>query len=929
MNDLAVDGCPDPEVLSAFAAGAVPPTERDPIAAHLDGCASCRQLVSALAATDGTRPSSDLVDLTSGDAIGRYVLGDRIGMGAMGVVWAARDPELDRTVAIKLLHTRSGQLERGDEDRLRREAQAMARLHHPNVVVIHELGAANGRLFCAMELVSGETLRRWWAGRAWRDIVRALRDAGRGLAAVHRAGLVHRDFKPDNVLISTDGRVLVSDFGLAQFANEHAGANPGASAPGTAPVDALTRTGAIVGTPAYMAAELLEGDEASPASDQFSFCVTLYEALFGARPFPSKTIEDLATRLRQPPAPPPARLPGGGRCPRRLRNALLRGLQRAPGDRFPSMDALVTELDRVLARRRGVRVAMVAGAIAIASVAVVATVLATRPEDRGPAVERDAEARAHRAWNPTRRASLERAFSATGHPAAADTSRAVAARLDGRAREWIVARVGAAKAAGTERGGELLERRVSCLEARADELDALVDAFTTATARVVVDHAVDAIAALPPLSRCDETRQLDIEALLLADPDKRTDVAAVRNQIAVARAASDTAQSANALTAARAADASARATGLKPLIAEAAALLVHANIDAGELGAAETAARELIPLAAELRDHATVAHLWVMLIEVLLRLDRVSDAAALEIAARAAAAQAGGGPLPEGELEYSLAMIALQQGRYPEAIERYARAAIRFREMGQAGAKRAVDAEQNVAAVKVKTGDLPGARASLDAALASSISTYGPRHPHVASIEHNLAEVARLSHDHAEAEAHGRAALAIRTAMLGETHHETASSYMNLASVLRSLHRLDEAREHLARARIGYEQAYSPQHRRWVPFEIDVGEIELEAKNFVAATEAFERAVAVARVALPPGSQNRTVALNNLAWAWCERGAGDKALEYVAEAEANVAASKAPPVPGLVAAIADTRARAQALVGQGQTRRKPRPPTGD
>ena len=294
---------------------------------HLDGCDACRALVAG-AAQVAAAP----------DRISRYVIGERIGAGAMGIVHAAFDPELRRRVAIKLLVQRA-------DARLLREAQALARVSHPNVIPIYDVGTHEGGVFLAMELVDGESLTAWLASRARSpaEIVGVLTAAGRGLAAAHAAGLVHRDFKPDNLLVGRDGRVRVTDFGLARDRGEPDSAPAAESSDFLA--GELTRPGTLVGTPVYMAPELLAGGVAEARSDQFSFCVTAYEALYGHRPFAARTIGELRRAVVERQVRDE---PRGAGVPGSLRRLILRGLSPRPEDRFASMDDLLT----ALARRR-------------------------------------------------------------------------------------------------------------------------------------------------------------------------------------------------------------------------------------------------------------------------------------------------------------------------------------------------------------------------------------------------------------------------------------------------------------------------------------------------------------------------------------------------------------------------------------------------
>jgi serine/threonine protein kinase len=271
-----------------------------------------------------------------GDRVGRFIVLECIGVGGMGLVFRAYDPSLDRKIALKLMRAEPGSND--GRDRVQREAMALARVSHPNVVTIFDVGEFDGQTYIAMELVEGGSLRAWLAERprTQREILAAFRQAGEGLAAAHAVGLVHRDFKPENVLIGSDGRPRVTDFGLARIS---AGAGPPAAEEpsSVSSLDAtITATGAMVGTPAYMAPEQHLGHTADERSDQFSFCVALYDALTGARPVVVGV--DSPERVE-------VIIPDGSRHPSpRLRDPLLRGLECAATARYPSMEALLEAL---------------------------------------------------------------------------------------------------------------------------------------------------------------------------------------------------------------------------------------------------------------------------------------------------------------------------------------------------------------------------------------------------------------------------------------------------------------------------------------------------------------------------------------------------------------------------------------------------------
>ena len=296
--------------------------------------------------------------LARGQTIGRYVIVECLGVGGMGVVYSAWDPKLDRKLAIKLVRVKQGASggTRG-RNRLLREAQALARVRHPNVITVHDVGAHEGRVFVAMEFVEGITLQQWLERRPerpYRELLDIFLQAGRGLAAAHRAGIVHRDFKPENVMIGSDGRVLVLDFGIARgpWASDDEPSGVGEQdtsvedlGPSERVEDGMTRPGGVVGTPGYMSPEQRRRRPLDGRSDQFSFCVALWEALAGEHPFTGGTARARYESILAGPCIVP-------RVPRAIVRALSRGLSPEPADRFPSLDTLLDLLAKPMPRRR-------------------------------------------------------------------------------------------------------------------------------------------------------------------------------------------------------------------------------------------------------------------------------------------------------------------------------------------------------------------------------------------------------------------------------------------------------------------------------------------------------------------------------------------------------------------------------------------------
>jgi eukaryotic-like serine/threonine-protein kinase len=447
-------------------------------------------LAADATALPGTRPGTPAGERDP--RVARFVLTRLLGAGGMGEVYAARDPELERQVAIKLL--RPG-LSTSADARLRREARAMARLSHPNLITVHDVGVHEGQLFVAMELIAGQTLRSWAAGRPWRDIVQAFVVAGRGLAAAHGAGIVHRDFKPDNVLVGDDGRVAVGDFGIARTGGDE----PGSEA---APADErLTQAGALIGTLRYMAPEQLARRTADARSDQFAFCVALWEVLDrdpfdrGAPPAGAEARRDAIAA-----GPEPGTLRG---VPARIRRALVRGLAIDPAARWPELTALLDELDAATARRGRLAVPVAAGAAAIA----IAAAWCLRAPPRDPCATAGDLARV---WGAGDVEQLAAAFAATGRPDATDAARRVVEILDRRAAEWSALRISACRAA--DRGDDALtplyRRQAACLDDQRREFAALVHRLTAQPTGEAVDRSVRTVSRVAPVAACSKMKGL-------------------------------------------------------------------------------------------------------------------------------------------------------------------------------------------------------------------------------------------------------------------------------------------------------------------------------------------------------------------------------------------------------------------------------------
>ncbi|MGC4122141.1 MAG: serine/threonine-protein kinase [Myxococcales bacterium] len=400
-------------------------------------------------AVSGERASA-APGLARGTAVGRYLVLELVGEGGMGAVYAAYDPELNRKVALKLLKVDSAGAEVA-RARLLREAQAMARLNHPNAVTVYDAGFYGEQVFLAMELVDGQTLAQWLASseRSVRQIVDAFATAGEGLAAAHAAGLVHRDFKPQNVLVDRLGRVRVTDFGLARVEPRDAGEGSVARAVAPRTSVEVTVGGTVAGTPAYMAPEQFVGNPTDARTDQFSLCAALFEALAGRLPFAGNDFESLRASVLLG-APDLSALPKA--VPAHLRQVLARGLSRQPADRFPSLADLLRELRRdPAAKVRRAAARAVSVFLAVGLVGASGAWLYRQQTLCG----REARAAVQRRWSPARREGVSANLRAAG--LAPEALAATLAALDADARAWGVAQEQACRAqrAGAQNAEEL------------------------------------------------------------------------------------------------------------------------------------------------------------------------------------------------------------------------------------------------------------------------------------------------------------------------------------------------------------------------------------------------------------------------------------------------------------------------------------------
>ncbi|MCX4242014.1 serine/threonine protein kinase [Paraliomyxa miuraensis] len=460
--------------------------------------------------------------------IGRYLVIERIGHGGMGVVLEAFDPELDRRVALKLLHPERA---RGASRlRLLREAQALARLSHPNVVQVYDVGVSGGLVFMAMELVRGQTISQWLGERtrAWPEIVERFAAAGEGLRAAHAVGLVHRDFKPHNVLLGDDGRVRVADFGLASAEEATALAEPDGPSTHSYLATSLTSTGAVLGTPRYMAPEQHAGLEVGPAADQFAFCVALHEALFGVHPFEGSSRLALATNVIEGQLAEPR---NASTVPRWLYAAIRRGLAPAPEDRHPSIDRLLRILEQEpLRRRRRWRAGVLSLALAVGAGGTTLLGLAGNAPCTG------GSAAIAEVWSDASRDAMT--IKAT-NPEEAATAEVVVRALDDYAEAWSEShRAVCIEHRDEAMSSEVFDSAMGCLHRGRAALQGVVETAIDGEPGSLPAVA-GAAAGLPMPSHCRDRARLALDLDAPPDPTTAAAIASLRERLARAEAVHD------------------------------------------------------------------------------------------------------------------------------------------------------------------------------------------------------------------------------------------------------------------------------------------------------------------------------------------------------------------------------------------------------
>jgi eukaryotic-like serine/threonine-protein kinase len=732
--------------------------------------------------------------------IGRYTVLQRLGSGGMGVVYLAYDPELERRIALKLVNHPGV-----PHDQLAREGQALARLSHPNVVPVYDVGLHEGRVFLAMEHVEGETLAGWL--RRGRPGLAAIVDvfiaAGRGLAAAHALGIVHRDFKPANVIVGSDGRVRVLDFGLAHEVDEE---GPAAAA----------------GTPAYMAPEQGQRGVVGPAADQYALCAALHEALWGELPALSET------------SPPPIHQPAR-RVPSSLARMVYRGLRKDPAARWPSLDALLVELARWRARPRRLGIALLSAtgiALGVGLLVDVAPTVCAHGSLAG-------------VWEADRQAAIDAAIRAVPVAHAAPTADRVGQRLVAYAERWNAA--GAtlcAEQAAPPRDPAVHSQRVACLQDRRGELQALLVELERAEA-VTVERATAAVLALPDPGACVGERAPGATVPLPGDPAVARQVERQRRLVAEASAARLAGRLPAARELATAASSAAIALAYPPLVAEAHYRLGQAHADLGDFADAERWLTEAYWEALAAREDATAAEAASLLVFVVGDLlGRASEGEAWARSTDAILTRIG--RPTELEIIYlnNAANLRFLAGTYGEAEAMLRRAEVLARPLSNAAPRLELIVLHSLANVLEARGDVEGARALYQRSLGLREQVFGPEHPSVGTALTSLGQSLLLTGELDTAEQHLRRALRLWSHTVSPAHGHLGSLHLGLGEVAAARGQVDAALTELQAARDDWEQTFGAADLRVAYIR------ERIAAVLLAHVDALERAHAEAIAAL-------------------------------------------------------------------------------
>ncbi len=867
------------------------------------------------AGAESGRPTVAATDPAIGRRVGPYRILNVLGHGGMGAVFAAYDSRVARRVALKLLHNRFTQRRNSRaRKRLAREARTLAKLSHPNIVTVYDAGHHRGDVFLAMEMVEGQSIHEWTRSSpspSWRAILAAYIQAAHGLAAAHRLGIIHRDFKPANVMRSNKGCIKVADFGIARLsALDHAleyrprhqdddavSAHPAhddggdmedseisqsVSGSGLADLASgrLTVTGALVGTPRFMAPEQHRCDQATSQTDQYAFCASLYESLCGRPAFRVSESEEHLPRLLEKKlsldvTPPPTDTP----VPAWLLKVLRRGLSPKPQDRFACMEALIAALQNDPVRQRKRMLAAIASMCAVACVAAITLWSTNSPWTGARAAARtcsDTQSKMTGIWDESRKAQLRTAFAATRRQHASDTADRTTAILDTYADDWADMRILACEATHLERiqSDAVFDLRIKCLERRLSRLAALTDILVQDPDSGIIDRSVQSARALPAISDCADIHSLRAVFPLPPQPETRRRIAAIEQKLDHVETMYLAGKYRTALPLAQARLQESRQLDYLPVIARAMFLVGQLRTESGDPKSGEHMLRTLLPIAAELRDDRLAALAWAGLFDALGHPVRDRPHQALEraldlIPVAHAASERTQDPHIHARLRLSLATVLTKGQRLDEA-RGHAEAALAIFIAGadddfSSSPLQLSRSHRVMGTILWQQNQHREALTHLQRAVMLAEETLGSKHPETARALSELGLLHSFLSDTAQARQYLERALHIWRNTLGDDHAEMPMQLIGLADSLLVLGQVDRALTTYRRALDIAEEVLGAEHPLYGVALAQMGNVLVRMGHVEPAIEYHERALQIAIAAMGPAHPQTANLHNGLA----------------------------------------------------------------
>jgi len=771
--------------------------------------------------------------------VDRFTVLETLGRGGMGVVHLAYDAKLDRKVALKILGS-----DIDDPETLVVEARALARLAHPNVVVIYDAELVGDQMYIAMEYVAGQTLERWLDGeRAPADIARVFYEAGLGLAAAHEAGLVHGDFKPANVLVGEDGRVRVADFGLARPVEEATSQTDVRIDPEDldAEHDGSTTRTRIRGTPRYMAPEQWQGQPATPQSDQYSFCVALHEALTGELPGATDSEHQASvTRFDHEAAEQPLwSATRAARLSRPFRAVIEPGLSADPGSRHPTLRACIEPLAPRSTLRRWPY---------LAAVSVLAAIAGGLALERAAAENDSAQCdlghqRFAALWSKEQRQAMAIAFAATGRPHAERSAQRVEQLIDAYGERWAAAHREACEATHVrhELSSEAFDLQMRCLDRRFDGLTATLAVLTDNPDSVVVDRSVSVAGALPRIEGCEDLEALRAATPLPEDPKTRERIDTLAREMDRCVASRKAGKLETGLTCAEEVIDDIRDVAYLPQLADAEYQLASLHSLVGDAKLAESGNRAAIRHGIRAGDDATVASAWLTLIDLAGQRGDFERIAELAFSAELAIIPFESLPRAQAGLHESLGRVAVKQGKFDEATEHYEQALEFAKQEGDS--HEIASALLNLGHAATMYGKFDEAIEHQSRALEMVEERLGPDHPNTVRAVDYLGATYLSRGDVELGREYSERALTMREAIYGPNADEVAISLMNASQAMIDAGKLDVAIDYNRRAEAIYVNNYGPEHHMAARAAHNVGWLQYVERDYEAASATLQRAL--------------------------------------------------------------------------------------